>query len=41
MIHGNMLANIVVTSHYPQVAAARIKSGSGGMLFAPSSLSLR
>jgi hypothetical protein len=30
-----------VTSHYPQVAAARIKSGSGGMLLAPSSLSLR
>ncbi|MDP3876230.1 MAG: sigma-70 factor domain-containing protein [Methylobacter sp.] len=30
-----------VTSHYPQVAAARIKSDKGGILFSPSSLSLR
>ena len=30
-----------VTSHYPQVFAARIKSDKGGMLFSPISLSLR
>ena len=30
-----------VTSHYPQVAAAWIKSSSGWMLFVPISLSLR
>jgi hypothetical protein len=30
-----------VTSHYPQVAAARIKSDNGGILLSPSSLSLR
>ncbi len=30
-----------VTSHYSQVAAPRIRSGSGGILFRPSSLSLR
>jgi hypothetical protein len=30
-----------VTSHYPQVAAAKIKSDNGGMLLSPSSLSLR
>src|SRR5664280_2787241 len=31
---------ITVTSHYPQVAAARIKSGNGGILLSPSNLSL-
>ena len=35
------LTEKTVTSHYPQVAAARIKSGNGGMVFPPSSLSLR
>ena len=31
----------VVTSHYPQVAAARIKSDNGGILLSPNNLSLR
>ena len=30
-----------VTSHYPQVAAARIKSDNGGILLSPNNLSLR
>ena len=37
----HILRTQAVTSHYPQVAAARIKSGNGGMVFPPSSLSLR
>jgi len=35
------LPAMIVTSHYPQVAAAKIKSDNGGMLPLPSSLSLR
>ena len=36
-----LLSALKVTSHYPQVAAARIKSDNGGILLSPSSLSLR
>ncbi|MCF7988599.1 MAG: DNA (cytosine-5-)-methyltransferase [Methylovulum sp.] len=39
--NNNGFNDYFVTSHYPQVAAARIKSGNGGMVFPPSSLSLR
>ena len=34
-------AIIAVTSHYTQVAAARIKSDNGGILLSPNNLSLR
>ena len=33
--------SLMVTSHYPQVAAARIKSDNGGILLSPNNLSLR
>jgi hypothetical protein len=35
------LSGDCVTSHYRQVAAAKIKSGNAGMLLLPSSLSFR
>ena len=37
----NGLLKGIVTSHYPQVAAARIKSDNGGILLSPNNLSLR